>query len=188
MKETKTMYSIRKRIEKETEKKANYIATHSIHAAKSKYIGCPSCGSSLNRSMFKGEKCPLCHTELRSATTLHTISGYDKNISKWKKQYEDCRVTHERQVEKSRPVCYRFMGGKGKEGYKNLSKKEIVDFLKKTKKPIKYTYGLEYRRPTICKEPVSKKEAVKAFLKHWSDVTEYDEYVYIQSYSANDMW
>ena len=188
MEETKTMCSIRERIEKEKAKKEEYTAAHSIHAAKSKYIGCPSCGSSLNRSMFKGEKCPLCHTDLRSVTTLQTISGYDKNISKWKKQYEDCRVTHERQVEKSRPVCYRFMGGQEKEGYKNLSKKEIVDFLKKTKKPIRYTFGLGYRHPSTYKETVSKKEAVEAFLKHWSDVIEYDEYVYIQSYSANDMW
>lgn len=59
-----------------------YIKAHSVHSQKAKFIGCPSCGSKLNKDRLGGEKCPLCWCDLRAASTLERISSFDKRIEK----------------------------------------------------------------------------------------------------------
>ncbi len=60
------------------EKRDSYINSHSIHKRTSKYIGCPECGSKLYLGYIRGEKCPLCHTDLRPESTIEKIKWYDK--------------------------------------------------------------------------------------------------------------
>lgn len=71
--------------------------------------------------------------------------------------------------------------------YDTATKDEVENFLKTTNKPFKYTYGFEYRNPTTHRVPITREQA----LKYWhecADVCEYDDFVHIQQFSANDMW
>lgn len=63
-------------------KKNNYVKEHSVKKHKASYISCQSCGSKLNKEKLKAEYCPLCNTDLRSASTLERISAFDKQIDK----------------------------------------------------------------------------------------------------------
>jgi hypothetical protein len=70
------------------------------------------------------------------------------------------------------------------------SKQEVIDFLRNTDKPIKYTYGLGYRNPTTHNKPVSLQEALDIVEKEFGmlDVEEHPKYVHLNAYSENDMW
>lgn len=72
-------------------KRDAYINSHSIHNRKSTYIGCPECGSKLYLGYIKGEKCPLCNTDLRPESTIEKIKWYDQKtkecIKKHKQEY-----------------------------------------------------------------------------------------------------
>lgn len=67
---------------------------------------------------------------------------------------------------------------------------EALKFIEETEKPIKYTYGLGYRHPTTYKVPITKEEANKYIMEHYSmlDVEEYEDYVHINQYSEMDLW
>lgn len=54
----------RKKMEEIMAKRDAFIEAHSIHKRTSAYVGCPECKSKLNLSYIKGEKCPLCNTDL----------------------------------------------------------------------------------------------------------------------------
>lgn len=77
---TKAYSNLEERIKKEKEKKVAYTNAHSISSFKVEYIGCPNCGSKLKRTLLRGERCPLCNTELRSKTTMETLERYENNI------------------------------------------------------------------------------------------------------------
>ncbi len=70
------------------------------------------------------------------------------------------------------------------------SKQEVIDFLRSTDKPIKYTYGLGYRNPTTHNKPISLEEALGIVEREWGmlDVDERPKYVHLNAYSENDMW
>lgn len=69
------------------------------------------------------------------------------------------------------------------------NKTEIKNFITSTNKPLKYTYGLGYRNPTINHKLITKEEACD-IVDHQSllDVTEYEDYIHLNVYSDNDMW
>ncbi|NCE98104.1 hypothetical protein [Emergencia sp. 1XD21-10] len=71
---------LRKKISETLERRKEYINSHSIRNQKAKYIGCHQCGSKLNRELMRGEQCPLCHTDLRAASTLERIASFHKKI------------------------------------------------------------------------------------------------------------
>ena len=72
-------------------KRDNFIETHSIHQRSSAYIGCPECGSKLYLGYIKGEKCPLCNTDLRPKSTIEKIKWYDKKTKECRnKNKEKC--------------------------------------------------------------------------------------------------
>jgi predicted amidophosphoribosyltransferase len=53
---------------------------------------CVKCGSKLNKSYFRGEKCPLCYADLRSKSVLEKIKGFDDKIALLRKEKEEiCR-------------------------------------------------------------------------------------------------
>ena len=65
-----------------------YIKAHSIHKRTSKYVGCPECGSRLNLGYIRGEKCPLCGTDLRPESSIEKIKWHDKKASECAKKYK----------------------------------------------------------------------------------------------------
>lgn len=69
-----------------------YEKAHSVHSFKAQYIGCPKCGSKLNKDCFTGERCPLCHTELRSETTTSKLEWYKHQVLKLKVKIEEEQV------------------------------------------------------------------------------------------------
>ena len=71
-------------------KRDDFIETHSIHRRSSIYIGCPECGSKLYLGYIKGEKCPLCNTDLRPKSTIEKIKWYDKKTKECRKNKEKC--------------------------------------------------------------------------------------------------
>jgi len=73
--------------------------------------------------------------------------------------------------------------------YCNCTKDEMIEFVKTTTKPFKYTYGLGYRNPTTNHVPITQEQAIKyATGNGMTDVQEYEDYVHINQYSDNDMW
>jgi len=75
------------KIEELIKAKKEYIAEHSVHTFQAKHIGCPKCGSKLNKDYLSGERCPLCRTDLRSKTTLDKIKWYEDKIDDYHKRY-----------------------------------------------------------------------------------------------------
>lgn len=70
-----------------------------------------------------------------------------------------------------------------------LDRAALVDFIKTTTKPIRYTYGFAYRHPSTYKELISVDKAIKiAETESFLDATENEEYLHLNAYSANDMW
>ena len=74
-----------------------------------------------------------------------------------------------------------FRGSRDRED----AKKHILE----TDKPLKYTHGLGYRGPSIHNKPITKEEAISIIDKgDFLDITEYDDYIHLNTYSDNDMW
>jgi hypothetical protein len=74
--------------------------------------------------------------------------------------------------------------------YSNCTKEQAVELIKSTEKPIRYTYGLEYRNPTTCRVLIDKEKALEYMGDKYAlvDCTEYDDWIHIKEYSSNDMW
>ena len=82
-----------------------------------------------------------------------------------------------------RRKIYSFMGSH------ELNREETIEFLKEVNKPIKYTYGLEYRGPTTHKVPMTAEKAIQTFKQGGAiDITEHDDYVHVNEFSGNDLW
>ena len=92
---SKTLLSLRQRRSAESLKYQEYAKSHSVSTFKAEYIGCPSCGSKLKRTLLKSESCPLCRAELRSKTTIETLDRYSKNITELDKQI----ITEEKKLD-----------------------------------------------------------------------------------------
>ena len=88
-KETKKIKDLKNRIDLEEKKKIKYANSHAINTFKSKLIGCPNCGSKINKEYIKRDKCPICNNDLRSKTTIETIARYESKIKDLKKKIKD---------------------------------------------------------------------------------------------------
>ena len=70
-----------------------------------------------------------------------------------------------------------------------LNRNELRDFIKTTIKPIKYTIGFAYKKPTTLRVLISKDEALKIIeAKNLLDATEFPDYLHLNSFNENDMW
>lgn len=70
-----------------------------------------------------------------------------------------------------------------------LNREELIKFIKTTNKPIKYTYGLGYRGPTTNHVPISIERAIEIVnTEGFLDAQEYEDYLHLNAFSANDMW
>lgn len=79
----------RKKIEDWNQKRDKYIEQHSIHKRTSKYAGCPFCGSKISIGHLRGEKCPVCGTDLRPESTIEKIKWYDQKAKECAKKYKE---------------------------------------------------------------------------------------------------
>ena len=104
-KETKTMLLLKERINKEREKLKALEKSSDVRNFKSAYVGCPECGSKLNKNYINRNCCPLCGTNLTSETNKKRMQGYKDNIKKWEK---DLTAACNKQKEKL-PVRYLVM-------------------------------------------------------------------------------
>ena len=93
IKETKKMKNLHERIKKEETKLNEYVKKTDCKNYKSKYIGCPQCGSKINKEYIYNCRCPVCREDLRSETTKITINRHKDNIKK---------ITKELRIEKEK--------------------------------------------------------------------------------------
>ena len=68
--------------------RTEYISAHSVRKFQAKYIGCQKCGSKINKEYLRGERCPMCNTDLRSETTLKKIEWYGEKIDEYHSRIE----------------------------------------------------------------------------------------------------
>ena len=61
-------------------KRTELLKQLSVHNRTSNFIGCEYCGSKISRAHLKGEKCPVCGTDLRPASSLSRIKALDEKI------------------------------------------------------------------------------------------------------------
>lgn len=69
------------------------------------------------------------------------------------------------------------------------NREDAKKYILETDKPLKYTHGLGYRGPSTRNKPIDKKEAIRIIdTGDFLDITEYDDYIHLNTYSDNDMW
>lgn len=95
--DTPKIKELRAKITETHQKREEYIRTHSVKTQKAAYIGCQSCGSKLNKEKLRGERCPLCSTDLRAASTLERIASFATRIEEY-----DKKITQERLKQKKK--------------------------------------------------------------------------------------
>ena len=110
------------------------------------------------------------------------IADYEKAIAKNHEELRTLRIELYKIETLERPIDMSFYRG-------TLNKEILKAFIEKTDKPIRYTYGLKYRNPTILNVPVSKEEALQIVdSQSMLDAKELDDVLDLQAYSSNDMW
>lgn len=94
-----------KRVNELMEKKAEternreaYINAHSVRTLKANLIGCQKCGSKLRKDFLKANYCPVCHSDLRSETTLETIKRYNARIENYEKMIAEEKKKQKKQA------------------------------------------------------------------------------------------
>lgn len=95
--DTEKIKELRGKISDTLVKQQQYLHDHSVRNRKAAYIGCPSCGSKLYREKLFGERCPVCHAELRSVETLKRLTSFDDKIKGYQK-----KITQERLKQKEK--------------------------------------------------------------------------------------
>lgn len=83
VKNTKKIDELEAKIKETLDKKNEYVSAHSIKNFKASYVGCSKCGSKLSREYLKGNRCPLCGSDLRAESTLERIASFDKRINEY---------------------------------------------------------------------------------------------------------
>ena len=76
-----TLLSLQKRLQSEQQKRKQYAEQHSILTLKCAFVGCPNCGSKLNKKFLVREYCPLCRYDMRSKSTLDMLDKYTAKIN-----------------------------------------------------------------------------------------------------------
>lgn len=98
VKDSAKIEELRKKITETANKRNEFAKAHSVRSQKAAFIGCSVCGSKLNKDMLCTEKCPLCHEDLRSESTLARIEGYNKRIAEYRGKIEQERLKSKKQA------------------------------------------------------------------------------------------
>ena len=71
----------------------------------------------------------------------------------------------------------------------SLNRAVLKRKVQETEKPILFTYGYEYRHPTIHRKPISVDEAMRIIEKEfYLDAEETRECIHLNAFSDNDMF
>lgn len=97
--DSKKVTDLCKKIEETATKRSEYAKAHSVKSFKAAFVGCPECASKLNREKLKGEKCPLCYADLRSATTLERLASFDARIKEYHKKIDEEKFKEKKKAE-----------------------------------------------------------------------------------------
>lgn len=122
------------------------------------------------------------------------IAELEKDLTAKKRKLQELKTGKISVVEKNREREYeKTVTGKEnffQDFYKGtLDKAFILAVLKKTKRPITYTYGLSYRNPTTHNQPISKDLAIQYITRgSMLSVRAEDNVIRIQEVSEMDMW
>lgn len=108
VKPTAKIIELRNKISENNKKKIEYIKENSVKNQKAAYIGCRSCGSKLNKDKLRGESCPLCYSDLRSATVLNRINGFDKKKDELLSKIETEQIKQKKKAEIKWLVGYEY--------------------------------------------------------------------------------
>lgn len=108
VKSTKKIDELNEKIKEMYAKKKEYAAAHSVKTQKATLIGCSHCGSKLSREHLKGEKCPLCGTDLRAATTLERLTSFDARIKECEKKIKQEQLKAKNKAEVKWLVKYEW--------------------------------------------------------------------------------
>lgn len=81
--------TLKKRLDAEIKKLADYEKEHSCSSFKAALISCSCCNSKINKKYIEKDICPVCGTDLRSKTTIETVERYRKNIKQLTKELLD---------------------------------------------------------------------------------------------------
>lgn len=88
IKDSAKVEELRKKVAEISQKKMEFVKAHSPKAQKAAFIGCPECGSKLNKEKLSGYVCPVCHTDLRAPSTLERIASFDRRIAEYQKKIQ----------------------------------------------------------------------------------------------------
>ena len=70
-----------------------------------------------------------------------------------------------------------------------LDRDKALEIIRKTDRPLVFTNGILYRNPTICRQPVSKAEALEIVRKEGLLNIHFEEnQVHLNAFSDNDMY
>ena len=79
---------------------SDYVEKNNVKNRKSAFVGCPVCGSKLNKEyipiQFYSQNCPLCHSDLFSETTKNRIKNYRIQLDDLEKQIEQVQKQKEK--------------------------------------------------------------------------------------------
>lgn len=117
---------------------------------------------------------------------FHTIS--DTQISQYYSSYDQA---YSHSLAERKPKSNK--GGLFEHSFyyadKRKSNEEIIEFLKSTNKPIKYTYGYKWKHPSTYEVPKTLDQAIAIVNENGLlDVEEKPDYIDMNEFSENDMW
>lgn len=72
--------------------------------------------------------------------------------------------------------------------YSNCTKEEAINLIETTDKEFRYTYGLEYRKPTTHRVLISREKALEYAKESMTDITEEENCIHINRFGEMDMW
>lgn len=98
VKDPKKVGELEKKIAETLANKKAFAEAHSIKNQKAAFIGCPECGSKLNRERLHSNQCPLCYQELRSASTMERLASYDNRIAEYHEQIKQERLKNKKKA------------------------------------------------------------------------------------------
>lgn len=87
LKPTKQMEALRAKCDKNIEDRIAYAKAHRPQARKSEFAGCKKCGSKISLKHLRGNKCPVCGSDLRAEYVIERLKKYDADLDALRKKY-----------------------------------------------------------------------------------------------------
>lgn len=108
VKDPKKVGELEQKVREIMAKKRAFAEAHSVKSQKAAFVGCPKCGSKLNRERLRGNDCPLCWTDMRAASTLERLASYDKRMDEYHRQIQQERLKNKKKARVMWLVKYEY--------------------------------------------------------------------------------